>query len=158
MIHRRDHGDEVSHGRSGSTAQRLRCQGKGAPLSLPRCTSEAMALHLEEIARAVAPGAHAVVLLDQAGWHTSAKLPVPGNITLLPLPPKSPELNPVESIWRYMRGNRLPNRIFASSQDIMDHCCYAWNALLEPPWTIMSIGLRADCATGRIGHDPRALV
>ncbi|PWC39891.1 transposase [Azospirillum sp. TSO35-2] len=117
-------------------------QGKGAALVLPRCTSEAMALHLEEIARAVAPGAHAVVLLDQAGWHTSAKLPIPANITLLPLPPKSPELNPVENIWQYMRDNWISNRVFASYQDILDHCCFAWNTLVEQPWTIMSIGLR----------------
>lgn len=101
-----------------------------------------MTLHLQEIARAVAPGAHAVVLLDQAGWHTSAKLPVPGNITLLPLPTKSPELNPVENIWQYMRDNWLSNRIFASYQDILDHRCFAWNSLVEQPWTIISIGLR----------------
>ena len=117
-------------------------QGKGAALVLPRCTSEAMALHLKEIARAVAPGAHAVVLLDQAGWHTSAKLPIPNNITLLPLPPKSPELNPVENIWQFMRDNWLSNRVFRSYQDILDHCCFAWNALVEQPWTIMSVGLR----------------
>jgi transposase len=53
----------------------------------------------------VAPGAHAVVLLDQAGWHLSAKLTVPDNITLMPLPAKSPELNPVENIWQFIREN-----------------------------------------------------
>ena len=57
-----------------------------------------MALHLAEISRAVAPGAHAVVLVDQAGWHLSAKLDIPANITLMPLPPQAPELNPVEKI------------------------------------------------------------
>jgi hypothetical protein len=51
-----------------------------------------MTLHLAEISQTGAPGAHAVVLLDQAGWHLSAKLTVPKNITLLPLPAKSPEL------------------------------------------------------------------
>jgi hypothetical protein len=70
-------------------------EGKGAGLVLPSCNTEAMALHLAEISLAVAPGAHALVLLDQAGWHVSKKLPVPDNITLLPLPPKSSELNPV---------------------------------------------------------------
>jgi hypothetical protein len=54
---------------------------------------------------AAAPGAHALVLLDQAGWHVSTKLPIPDNITLLPLPPKSPELNRVENIWQFMRDN-----------------------------------------------------
>jgi transposase len=101
-----------------------------------------MALHLEEIAQAVTPGAHAVLLLDQAGWHLSPKLKVPDNITLLPLPSKSPELNPVENIWQYMRDNSLSNRVFTSYDDILDHCCEAWNKLVEKPWIVMSIGLR----------------
>jgi transposase len=101
-----------------------------------------MTLHLQEIARAVAPGAHAVLLLDQAGWHLSARLLVPDNITILPLPSKSPELNPTENIWQFMRDNWLSNRIFESYDDILDHCCEAWNKLVDQPWIIMSIGLR----------------
>jgi transposase len=116
--------------------------GKGAALVLPSCNTEAMALHLEEIATAVAPGAHAILVLDQAGWHVSKALPVPPNITLVPLPAKSPELNPVENIWQFMRDNWLSNRIFKSYQDILDHCCYAWNKLADQPWLVMSIGTR----------------
>ena len=70
-----------------------------------------MNLHLAEIAKAVAPGAHAVLLVDQAGWHLSAGLFIPANITIIPLPPKCPELNPVENIWQYMRDNWLSNRV-----------------------------------------------
>jgi transposase len=110
---------------------------------LPRCNTAAMALHLAEISRAIEPGAQAVLLLDQAGWHLSDKLTIPDNITLMPLPPKSPELNPVENIWQYMRDNWLSNRIFRSYEDILDHCCHAWNKLADRPWEIMSIGLRA---------------
>ena len=117
-------------------------EGKAAGLILPRCTTQAMALHLEEISLAVARGHHAVLMLDQAGWHLSPKLKVPDNITLLPLPSKSPELNPVETIWQYMRDNWLSNRVFSSYPDILDHCCEAWNRLVDQPWTIMSIGLR----------------
>ena len=117
-------------------------QGKGAALILPFCNTEAMNLHLAEIAKAVAPGAHAVLLVDQAGWHLSARLVVPANITIIPLPPKCPELNPVENIWQYMRENWLSNRVFKSYDDIVDHCCYAWNTLIDRPWKIMSIGLR----------------
>src|SRR6202040_3706013 len=106
--------------------------GKGAGLVLPSCNSEAMALHLEEISLAV----------DQAGWHVSKKLPIPDNITLLPLPPKSPELNPVEKIWQFMRDNWLSNRIFESYGDILDHCCFAWKKLIDTPWKIISIGTR----------------
>ena len=79
-------------------------QGTAAGLILPRCNTAAMALHLTEISRTVTPGAHAVLLLDQAGWHLSDKLDIPANITLMPLPPKSPELNPVENIWQARGG------------------------------------------------------
>src|SRR3981081_4732069 len=75
-----------------------------------------MALHLAEISRTVTPGAHAVLLLDQAGWHLSAKLDVPDNITLMPLPPKCPELNPVENVWQFIRDNWLSNRVFRRSR------------------------------------------
>ena len=110
-----------------------------------------MALHLEEISLAVAPEAHALVLLDQAGWHVSKKLPVPGNITLIPLPPKSPELNPVENIWQFIRDNWLSNRVFKSYEGILDHCCFAWNKLIDMPWKIMSIGTREWAALSRCG-------
>lgn len=68
-----------------------------------------------EISQAVAPDAHAVVLADQAGWHLTAKLDVPHNITIVPLPPRSPELNPVENVWQYMRDNWLSNRVFETT-------------------------------------------
>jgi hypothetical protein len=117
-------------------------EGKGAALVLPHCNTEAMNLHLAEIATQVAPGAHGVLLLDQAGWHLSGRLVVPKNITLVSLPPKCPELNPVEKLWQFMRDNWLSNRIFKSYEDILNHCCYAWNQLVDMPWKIMSIGLR----------------
>ena len=116
--------------------------GKGAALVLPRCNTAAMNLHLAEIAQAIEPGAHAVLLVDQAGWHLSHRLIIPSNITIVPLPPKCPELNPVENIWQYMRGNWLSNRVFLSYTNIVDHCCDAWNKLIARPWTIMSVGLR----------------
>src|SRR5476651_2159073 len=86
-------------------------QGKGAALILPFCNTDAMNLHLAEIAKAVAPGAHAVLLADQAGWHLSAGLLIPANITILALPPKCPELNPAENIWQYMRQLALEPRL-----------------------------------------------
>ena len=101
-----------------------------------------MQWHLDEISSQVASGAHAVLILDRAGWHTTGKLEVPANITLLPLPPRAPELNPVENIWQFMRDNWLSNRIFKSYDDIVAICCQAWNKLIDQPWKIMSIGLR----------------
>jgi len=81
---------------------------------MPRCDTEAMNLHLAEIATHIVPGAHAALLVDQAGWHLSGSLIVPPNITLIPLPAKCPELNPQENIWQFMRDNWLSNRIFKS--------------------------------------------
>ena len=101
-----------------------------------------MQWHLEEIASQVAPGAHGVVLLDQAGWHTTSKLDVPANLTLLSLPPRSPELNPVENIWQFIRGNWLSNQVFRSYDDIVALSCDAWNNLIDQPWSIISIGHR----------------
>jgi transposase len=101
-----------------------------------------MNLHLAEIARTVEPEAHAVMLMDQAGWHMTAALVIPQNISIIPLPPKCPELNPVENIWQFMRDNWLSNHIFETYDDIVDHCCDAWNKLIGQPERIMSIGCR----------------
>jgi putative transposase len=87
-------------------------RGTGAALALPYADTEAMQLHLDEIARGVARGAHAVLLLDRAGWHTSGHLVVPKNLTLIFLPSRAPELNPVENVWQYLRANWLSNRVF----------------------------------------------
>ncbi|MBC7286414.1 IS630 family transposase [Hoeflea sp.] len=122
-------------------------EGKAAGLVLPFCNTDAMNLHLAEIALHVAPGAHAVVLMDQAGWHLTPKLELPTNISIVAIPSKSPELNPQENVWQFMRDNWLSNRVFGSYDEIVDHCCDAWNKLVEQPWRIMSLGLR-DWAHG----------
>jgi len=116
--------------------------GKGAGLILPFCNTDTMSLHLAEISFAVAPGAHAVVLMDQAGWHMTGKLDVPHNISIVALPAKCPELNPVENIWQFMRENWLSNRVFTSYENIVELCCEAWNKLVDQPWRIMTIGRR----------------
>ena len=106
--------------------------GKGAALVMPRCNTEAMNLHLAEIATQIAPGAHAVLLVDQAGWHLSDRLIVPPNITLISFPAKCPELNPQENIWQFLRDNWLSNRIFKSFDDIVDHCLRCMEQTYKP--------------------------
>ena len=101
-----------------------------------------MTLHLAEIFKAIDHGRHPVLLVDQAGWQMSHKLIVPSNISILPLPPKCPELNPVENVWQSMLDNWLSNRVFTLYDNIVDHCCDAWNKPVDQPWRIMSIGLR----------------
>ena len=112
-----------------------------------------MGLHLAEIAARVTPGKHCALLVDQAGWHISERLVVPPNITIVPLPAKCPELNPVENVWQFMRDNWLSNRVFASYAAIVDHCCDAWNRLAEQPWRVMSIGLRQLGCTGHCARE-----
>ena len=115
----------------------------GVGLVLPEANAEAMNLHLAAISRAVSPGAFAVMLLDGAGWHQpGGRLVVPENLALLALPPYSPELNPVENVWQYLRQNFLSNRVFANYDAIVDACCDAWNALMALPARLRSITAR----------------
>jgi hypothetical protein len=122
--------------------------GTGAALVLPFCNTEAMQLHLDEIAARVSAGAHAIVILDQAGWHGAKGLKIPRNLSLLPLPPRAPELNPQENIWQFMRQNWLSNRIFKSFDDIVDHCCYAQFRLVNRVLTSPLLWYFVDDAAG----------
>ena len=118
-------------------------RGVGAALIMPYVNTEAMNEHLTEISSQVAPGAHAVVVCDGAGWHqTGGKLDVPKNVTLLSLPPYSPELNPMENIWQYLRGNKLCSLVWENYDAIVDACSDAWRFLINDPDRIRSIGAR----------------
>lgn len=118
-------------------------RGIGAALVLPCANTVMMNLHLAEISTNVAPGAHAVLTVDGAGWHqTGGSLRVPRNITLLHLPPYSPELNPVENVWAFLRSNKLSNRVFDTYDAIVDACCDAWTWLTDQPKQITTIGSR----------------
>ena len=115
----------------------------GTALVLPRADASAMQLHLDQISRHVTCGAHAVLTLDKAGWHTTRKLQVPSNISLLHLPPASPELNPTENIWQYLRQTYLSNRVFRDYEDVVEASSSAWNKLTAEPNRIASIGRRS---------------
>jgi DDE superfamily endonuclease len=95
-------------------------RGVGAALALTYANTEMMQLHLDEISRNVAEGAHAALLLDKAVWHITGKLDVPDNITPIFLPSRAPELNPVENVWQYLRQNWLPNTVFENYDAIVD--------------------------------------
>ncbi len=115
----------------------------GAALVMPGVNSEAMALHLEEVSTQVAPGAHAMLVCDGAGWHQpGARLKVPRNVTLLRLPPCAPELNPMENVWEYLRGNALGMTVWDGYTAIVDACCDAWNGLMTDTKRITSITTR----------------
>jgi len=98
-----------------------------------------MSLFLAELAAGPAEDVHAVLVLDGAGWHAARALVVPPNTTLVPPPPYSPELNPVERVWLYLRERFLSLRVFADYRTIVDACCAAWNRLVAEPGRLCSL-------------------
>jgi transposase len=107
--------------------------GAEVALVLPEATTRTMTLFLAEFGQSLPDDVHAVLVLDRAGWHGARALGVPANVTLVHLPPYSPELNPVERIWLYLRERFLSLRIFADYRAIVDACCAAWNRLVAEP-------------------------
>lgn len=103
--------------------------GQSSALLAPHCNTQYMNAHLQFISQAAGAQTHVVLVLDGAGWHSSKALNVPENITLLPLPAYSPELNPIERVWRYLRSNYLSNRAFKDYDEIFNVTANAWNRL-----------------------------
>ena len=110
---------------------------------MPTANTEVMSLHLAEIGRRVAYGSHAALVLDGAGYHVAKHLAVPENITLVPLPPYAPELNPVENVWEYLRGNKLAITVFDGYDDIVEKSCDAWMFFANDPDRIKSVTARS---------------
>ena len=117
-------------------------RGTTAALVMPNADAQAMNAHLAEISRTVATGAHAILVLDGAGWHGSRALQVPDTITLLPLPPYAPELTPIENAFVYLRANRRAISVFETYEEIVTRCCDAWNVFANDTATVRSITTR----------------
>ena len=109
---------------------------------MPAANSESIQYHLNSIAAAVNPGKHAVLVLDRAAWHVTEKLLMSANLSILPLPPYSPELNPVEQIWQQLRQSDWANRCFKGYDEIVDVSCQAWNQFASQPDTIRNLCTR----------------
>lgn len=114
--------------------------GASSGLVLPVANGCGMRLHIEEISKQVPSGRHAVLVVDGAGWH-QGHMSVE-NVSLLKLPPYSPELNPVEQVWQWIKQNHLSNRCYKDYNDIVDACCKAWNSFADRIDLVQSIGTR----------------
>jgi transposase len=112
-------------------------------LVMPYLNATAVSAHLADISREVAEGAQAVLVLDGAGFHVAKDLKIPRNITLLRLPPYSPELNPIENVWEYLRGNKLANTVYETYDELVTACCNAWNFFVEDPERVASVTTRS---------------
>lgn len=107
-----------------------------------RANTDEMNRHLADIAAAVAPGHHGVVILDGAGWHRSKALEIPANLTLVRLPAYSPELNPMEQVFQFLKANFLANRVFPTVEDVYTNLAEAWNRFASQPDRVASITAR----------------
>lgn len=105
--------------------------GESTALIGPTVNTAYMSEHLRMISEQVGPTRHVVLVLDRAGWHVAKDLKVPTNITLLHLPPYSPQLNGVERVWGYLRSHYLSNRVYTDYEHLFDQTSTAWNRLDE---------------------------
>lgn len=114
-------------------------QDQAAALILPNVNSDAMKDHLDEISKQVPAGRHGVVVLDRASWHTTKKLSQFKNLSLLFLPPASPELNPQEQVWLQLRQQSLSNYAFKNYDDIVEKSCQAWMSFVSQPGAVKKL-------------------
>ena len=121
------------------------CPGKDEAVGLvmPAVNTDAMLVHLEHISLKIPEGRHAVIVLDRAAWHTTKRLKKFSNISLLPLPPASPELNPTEQVWQVLRDEHLANRYYENYDAIVDACCDAWNIFVDTPNRVKNLCTRS---------------
>lgn len=108
-------------------------------LVLPEVSANAMQVYLDGLAATIGPNEHALLVLDQAGWHGAKALCIPANITLEPLPPRSPELNPVERVWLFLKEKFLSHRLLDDYDAILDATAAAWNRLAAEPGRLASL-------------------
>lgn len=101
--------------------------GKTEALISPFSNMEVMKEHLALIAKATESGRHAVVIMDGASWHQEYLDEAFPNLSIIHIPPYSPELNPIEQVWSWMRQNEIANRTFKDYDDIVEKCSTAWN-------------------------------
>ena len=103
--------------------------GASSALLAPTVNTAYMNHHLRFIGEQAGADVQVILVLDRAGWHVAKALEVPANMTLLYLPPYSPELNPVERLWAYLRSHYLSNRVYQDYDDLFDASGQAWNQL-----------------------------
>lgn len=120
--------------------------GESVALQAPQVNTGTMNVFLRMVSESLEPRDHAVLIMDQAGWHRSGRLEVPANITILLLPPYSPELNPVERLWGYLRSHYLSNRAYEGYQHLLNAGAEAWRELTPEL-------LRTVCACPYLTHE-----
>ena len=128
------------------------CPASGAStgIIMPGLDSEAINIFLAEFSRQLAPDVHAVLIWDGAGFHVAKALDVPANVSLIVLPPYSPELNPIENLWHYFRSHYWSNRLYPTWEDLMAAAIAAMDVAMSTPKLIKSV-----CAAPYVARETR---
>lgn len=106
---------------------------------MPEANTDAMQQFLDQFSKKLPKNEVAIMYADQAGWHASKALRVPDNVMLLPIPAYTPEVNPVERIWLYLKERYLSLRLHDDYDAIVDAACAAWNKLAAEAGRITSL-------------------
>ena len=107
-------------------------------LILPQVSEQAMSIFLREVSNRH-PDEFILMVMDGAGWHKAKALSVPANMALVFLPPYSPELNPVEHVWKHIRENGFRNKAFNSIEAVEDQLMQSLRALEEDPASVANM-------------------
>jgi hypothetical protein len=113
--------------------------GDAVGMISPVLNTKVVNLFLAQMSRELPADVQAVMIWDGAGYHTAGELKVPANITLLRLPPYSPELNPAENLWHYLRSHHWSNRFYKDYDDLFDAATTAWREICLDPALIKTI-------------------
>lgn len=104
-------------------------KGQSEALFFSSVDTEVVNLFLKQLSGAISEEKHALLILDQAGYHKSKSLSVPSNISIIYLPPYSPELNPVENLWHYFRSHYWSNRYYRDRAALEEAALEAWESV-----------------------------
>jgi len=117
------------------------CVGTGAAsaLIMPELNTGVLNLFLEQFSKELPAGVHAVLIWDGAGYHTSGDLVVPSNVSLIQLPPYSPELNPVENLWHYLRAHHWSNQEYEGYEGLKQKAVHTLCSVCKDAENLKSI-------------------
>nr|WP_088568936.1 MULTISPECIES: IS630 family transposase [Colwellia] len=113
--------------------------GDTEALIAPCMNMDVMEKHLALISKRIPEGRHGVIVVDGAAWHQAYLADKFDNLSIIKLPPYSPELNPIEQVWQWLRQNELANRCFNGYDDIVDECSRAWNSFISDASRVMKL-------------------
>ena len=113
--------------------------GRTAGLLSPYLNAQIVNAFFDQLVKEIDPSVHVVLLWDQAGYHTGGQVKVPPNVTVIPLPPYSPELNPIENLWHFLRDKHWSNRVYADYDELRQAACDAWQQVCLDTTTIKTV-------------------